>query len=249
MAIDTDAGDLGHLDPAIQKVEFKVTVLAGDEGKVQALLQTEGGQPQRRKVYFYDTKDLALYGEHLVLRARVTQGDDDDSTVKLRPVDLADDEASWRQVDEIRIELDVVGENQVPSAKLDGEPDRGEIEEVEAKRRTLGSLFSRKQEQLIADYAPDGISLDELEVLGPVDARKWDLDNPQGFPYTLSVEEWSLPDATRFIELSFKVSADEATDAQTAFRALLTGLEVDVAGDQTPKTPRVLKFFADRLDD
>ena len=249
MAIDTDGGDLGRLDPAIQKVEFKLTVLAGEEPKVQALLEREGGQPQRRKVYFYDTKDLALYGKDLVLRARVTQGDDDDSTVKLRPVDLADDEASWRQIDGIRIELDVVGDKQVPSAKLDGEPDRGEVEEVEAKQRPVGSLFSGKQEQLIADYAPNGISLNELEVLGPVDARKWDLDDPDGFPHTLSVEEWSLPDATRFIELSFKVSADEATDAQTAFRALLIGLEVDVAGDQTPKTPHVLKYFADRLGD
>ena len=249
MAIDTDGGDLGRLDPAIQKVEFKITVLSGEEAKVQALLQKEGGQPQRRKVYFYDTKDLALYGKDLVLRARVTQGDDDDSTVKLRPVDLGDDEASWRQIDGIRIELDVVGDKQVPSAKLDGEPDRGEVEEVEAKQRPVGSVFSGKQEQLIADYAPDRISLNELEVLGPVDARKWDLDDPDGFPHTLSVEEWSLPDATRFIELSFKVSADEATDAQTAFRALLIGLEVDVAGDQTPKTPRVLKYFADRLGD
>ena len=249
MAIDTDAGDLGHLDPAIQKVEFKLTVLAEEEDTVQTLLQRDGGQPQRRKVYFYDTKDLALYGKNLVLRARVTQGDDDDSTVKLRPVDLADAHAGWRQIDGIRIELDVVADKQVRSAKLDGEPHRSEIEEVEAKERPVASVFSGKQEQLIADYAPDGTSLDELEVLGPVDARKWDLDNPEGFPHTLSVEQWSLPDATHFIELSFKVSADEAKDAQAAFRALLTGLELDVAGDQTAKTPRVLKYFADRLDD
>lgn len=249
MAIDSDAGDLGTLDPAIQKVEFKLTVLAADEGKVQALLQKDGVQPQRRKVYFYDTKDLALHGKDLVLRARVTQGDDDDSTVKLRPVDLADGEASWRQIDGIRIELDVVGDKQVPSAKLDGEPDRGEIEKVEAKQSRVGSLFSGQQEQLIADFAPDGISLHELEVLGPVDARKWDLDSPEGFPHKLNVEEWSLSEATRFIELSFKVSADEANDAQTAFRALLAGLEVDVAGDQAPKTARVLKFFADPRGD
>ena len=152
MAIDTDAGDLGHLDPAIQKVGFKLTVLAGDEGKVQALLEKAGRQPQRRKVYFYDTEDLALYGKDLVLRARVTQGDDDDSTVKLRPVELADDQASWRQIDGIRIELDVVGDKQVRSAKLDAEPDRGEIEDFAAKKRPVGSLFSGKQEQLIANY-------------------------------------------------------------------------------------------------
>ena len=249
LAMDSNDGALRTLDPAIQKVEFKLTVLAVEEGKVQALLQQQGGQPQRRKVCFYDTKDLALYAKDLVLRARVTQGEDDDSTVKLRPVDLADNEARWRQIDEVRIELDVVGDKQVASAKLDGEPARGEIDDVEARRRGVGSLFSAKQERIIADFAPDGTSLHELEVLGPVDARKWDLDDLEGFPHTLSVEEWSLPEATRFIELSFKVSADEASEAQTAFRALLAGLEISVAGDQTPKTRRVLKFFADRLDD
>lgn len=249
MAIDTDAADLGHLDPAIQKVEFKLTVHAAEEGRVETLLQREGAQPQRRKVYFYDTKGLALSRQNLVLRARVTDGDDDDSTVKLRPVDLADHGASWRQVDGIRIELDVVGERQVPSAKLDGKPDRVEIEQVAAKERPLGSLFSAKQEQLIADRAPEGIAVNDLEVLGPVDARKWDLDHPQGFANTLSVEEWSLPDATRFIELSFKVAADEASGAQADFHALLTALQIKLPGDTTQKTPRVLKFFADRLGD
>jgi hypothetical protein len=248
MAVDTDAGHLGHLDPAIQKVEFKLTVLAEQEVEVQALLQREESRPQRRKVYFYDTRDLALYNVGLVLRARVTEGEDDDSTVKLRPVDLADDEAGWRRVAHIRIELDVVGDKQVPSAKLDGTPDRGEIEEVEAGRRSLASLFSGTQERLVADYAPRGIALRELEVLGPVDARKWDLERPDGFPHALGVEEWSLPDAAHFIELSFKVGPDEAKDAQTAFRSLLTRLGIDVTGDQQPKTPRVLKFFADRLD-
>jgi hypothetical protein len=90
---------------------------------VQALLQREGRDPQRRKVFFYDTKPLALDGANVVLRARVTDGDNDDSTVKLRPVDLSDDDARWPGIDGIRIELDVVGDKQVTSAKLDGAPD------------------------------------------------------------------------------------------------------------------------------
>jgi hypothetical protein len=235
------------LDPAIQKVEFKLTVLPVDEPKVQALLQREDARPQRRKVYFYDTKDLDLLRATLVLRARVTDGDDDDSTVKLRPVDLTDADGEWRTVDGIRIELDVVGEKQVPSAKLDGTPDQGEVEQVEARERKLGSLFGGKQERLFGEYAPNGIELDELEVLGPVDARKWQLERPGGFAYDLGIEEWSLPDATHFVELSFKVDAGGADAAQAAFRDFLDGLEIDVTGDQEAKTPRVLKFFADRL--
>jgi hypothetical protein len=248
MAVDAGTGNVSHLDSAIQKVEFKVTVRAQDEEKVQALLRREASRPQRRKVYFYDTRKLALYDANLVLRARVTDGEDDDSTVKLRPVDLSDDDAPWRSVDGIRIELDVVGDKQVPSAKLDGAPDRGEIEQVEAGKRPLRSLFSVAQERLVAEYAPRRIALDELDVLGAVDARKWELDALGGFPYALCIEEWSLPDATHFIEVSFKVARGEAKDAQTSFRGLMTGLGMDVDGDQEPKTPRVLKFFADRLD-
>ena len=247
MGTDDAPGDLGHLDPAIQKVEFKLTVLPAEERRVQALLRDAGVLPARRQVYFYDTAELALYGRDLVLRARVTQGDDDDSTVKLRPVDLRDADAGWRSIEGIRIELDVVGHKQVPSAKLDGEPRRGEIDRVKAGRRRVAELFSSEQEQLIADHAPRGLSLQELEVLGPVDARKWELDDPDDFPHTLSVEEWSLPDATHFLELSFKVSAAAAHDARIAFGALLSELGLDPAGDQTPKTPRVLRYFADRL--
>jgi hypothetical protein len=247
MAIDTEAGDLGHLDPAIVKVEFKLTVLAGDEPKVQALLGKARVPVERRRVYFYDTRDLALDARHLILRSRVIGGDDDDSTVKLRPAGLSGDDAGWRRIDGIRAELDVVGAKHVISAKLDGEPDPGEIEAVEAERRSIASLFKREQEALVEAYASE-VSWDDLEVLGPVDARKWVLGDLQGFPYELCIEEWALPDASRFIEVSFKVDPGEAEAAQTAFRGLLDDLRIDATGDQVAKTPRVLRFFADRLD-
>jgi hypothetical protein len=246
MPTHTEAGRFGELDPAIQKLEFKVTVLPAEEAKVQAELRRTGVSPARRKVYFYDTPTLALFARDLVLRARVTDGDDDDSTVKLRPLPLPDIPARWVATDAVRIELDVVGKKQVPSAKLDGEPDRGEIEQVEHGALELSKLFTKAQEALVADELPSGTSLNALVVLGPVDARKWDLP-PETFPHKLSVEEWSLPDGTHFIELSFKVTPDEAQAAERAFHALLDGLEIGHDGDPDPKTPRVLKFFAKRV--
>ena len=246
MAAHTEAGGFGDLDPAIQKLEFKVTVLPAEESKVQGELRRTGVSPARRKVYFYDTATLALFARDLVLRARVTDGDDDDSTVKLRPLPLPDIPARWIATDAVRIELDVVGKKQVPSAKLDGEPDRGEIEQVEDGALDLSKLFTKAQEALVADELPSGVSLNDLVVLGPVDARKWDLP-PETFPHKLSVEEWSLPDGTHFIELSFKVTPDEAPAAERAFHALLDRLEIGHDGDPDPKTPRVLKFFAERL--
>jgi hypothetical protein len=247
MATHTDAGGFGELDPKIQKLEFKVTVLPPEEPKVQAELRRAGVKPARRKVYFYDTPELALLAKDLVLRARVTDGDNDDSTVKLRPLPLPNVPARWSATDRVRIELDVVGDKQVPSAKLDGEPDRGEIEQVEHGVLKLSKLFTEAQEALVADELPRGTSLNNLAVLGPVDARKWDLP-PEAFAHDLSVEEWSLPDGTHFIELSFKVAPDEAESAELAFHSLLDRLEIGRNGDPEPKTPRVLKFFAERLD-
>ena len=235
-----------ELDPLIQKLEFKVTVLPPEEPKVQAELRRTGVAPARRKVYFYDTPELALFARDLVLRARVTDGDDDDSTVKLRPLPLPDIPARWSATDGVRIELDVVGSRQVPSAKLDGKPDRGEIEQVEHGALTLDKLFTKAQEAVVADELPDATALNDLSVLGPVHARKWELP-PETFPHDLSVEEWSLPDGTHFLELSFKVAPDEADSAKGAFHSLLDRLEIGHDGDPDPKTPRVLKFFAGRL--
>ena len=245
MPAQPEAAGLSELDPAIQKIEFKVTVLPAEEPNVQAELRKAGVHPARRKVYFYDTPKLALFANDLVLRARVTDGDDDDSTVKLRPLPLPNIPAGWTATDGVRIEVDVVGNKHVPSAKLDGAPDRGEIEQVEHGALKLDKLFTKAQEALVADALPSGASLNDLAVLGPIDARKWDLP-PQTFPHKLAVEEWSMPDGTHFIELSFKVAPDEAQDAQRAFHALLDRLEIGHEGDPDPKTARVLKFFTER---
>ena len=105
-----------------------------------------GVEPARRRVYFYDTPELALFARDLVLRARVTEGDDDDSTVKLRPLPLPGIPAPWSTTEGVRVELDVVGSRQVPSAKLDGEPDAGEIEQVAHGMTKLSKLFSKAQE-------------------------------------------------------------------------------------------------------
>jgi hypothetical protein len=246
MATPAEAGRQHQLDPAIQKVEFKVTVLPAEEPQLRAELESAGVSPAARRVFFYDTPELDLLGKDLALRARVTKGDDDDSTVKLRPLPLPAIPAGWSTTDGVRIELDVVGAKRVASAKLDGEPDAGEIERVEQGALKLSKLFSKAQEALIADRMPPGVSLDELAVLGPVAARKWELP-PERFPHKLAAEEWSLPDGSHFLEISFKVAPGEADGAERAFHALLDRLNIGHDGDPDPKTPRVLRFFAEQL--
>jgi hypothetical protein len=174
-----------------------------------------------------------------VLRAR---GEDDDSTVKLRPAVLANKAARWRDIDGKAVELDVVGANQVPSVKVDQE----NIKDFKKRRRSPKALFSPEQKRLFKAYA-DGIKLGDLKSLGPVDARKWELDKPDGFPYELCIEHWSLKREKEFYELSFKVERDEAKAAHRKWVAFLERHKFDVKSPQEAKTPIVLRFFAERL--
>lgn len=77
---------------------------------MRADLERAGVEPERRNVFFFDTQDLTLVEKGVVLRARLTRGGADDSTVKLRPVVPAEIDAYWRNADGFEIELDVVGE-------------------------------------------------------------------------------------------------------------------------------------------
>ena len=241
MAAHTEAASFSDLDPRVQKLEFKVTVLPAEESKVYALLGNTGSKPVGRKVYFFDTPGLALADEHLFLRARITDDDDDDSTVKLRPLGLPDIPARWAATDDVKIEVDVVGAKLIDSAKLDRkliEP--GRIEQVAGKELKVGKLFNKDQEGLV------GASLDDLAVLGPIHARKWDLPR-EVFPHDLSVEEWSVPDGPKFIELSFKVEPADAETAQQAFHGLLDSEGIGHAGNPEPKTRQVLEILAARV--
>ena len=247
MADETVAVVFDDLDEK-DRVEFKLTVLPGQGEIVRARFQ-DGRTPTKRTVYFYDTKHLEAFNERVVLRARITDGDDDDATVKLRPADHTDRDARWRTIDKVAVEVDVVGEKRTPSAKLDRTLDRGRVQDVAEDRRKVGALMSKAQEQLFKTYAPHGLELEELKVLGPIHAQKWEREDLEGFPYKFCVETWSVPGAMEFTELSIKVLAPEASAAETAFRAFVAGLGLDVTGQQVAKTERVLKHFADRLQD
>jgi hypothetical protein len=227
------------------KVEFKLTVHLEDESKVHDLLA--GEKPVRRTVYFYDTQALELYEkkEKLVLRARVTDGEED-STVKLRPVPLPVVPPPWSDDKDVEIEEDVVGTKPTPSAKLDGTPNPGDIEQVERGTLKLSKLFSKAQEALIAPALPNGTSIDDLEVFGPIDALKWEL-RPNGFPHKLAVEEWTFTNGPHFIELSFKVAPGDKENAQRAFDALVDGHGIRRDHEQVSKTQIALEFFAKKL--
>ncbi len=67
-------------------VELKLTIPDSQRRTTVAALEIDPLDAQIRQVYFFDTPDLALDAHGLVVRARRTQGRDDDTVVKARPV-------------------------------------------------------------------------------------------------------------------------------------------------------------------
>ena len=83
------ADELSELLALIKKsdsVELKVTVPESDQRSTVAALGLDPLDAQIRQVFFFDTPDLGLDKQGVVVRARRIQGKGDDSVVKLRPV-------------------------------------------------------------------------------------------------------------------------------------------------------------------
>ncbi len=67
-------------------VELKLTVPEDSYSATARALGMDPLEARIRQVFFFDTPELTLNHAGLVVRARRIQGGDDDSTVKLRPV-------------------------------------------------------------------------------------------------------------------------------------------------------------------
>jgi hypothetical protein len=231
-----------QIDPAIQAVEVKITARVEDEDLVLGLLKDRDEEPKERTVYFFDTPTLQLFDVGLVLRARKTKGDVDDSTVKIRPVDPKRIPIDWMKTEGFAVEMDRVGDTHIISAKLGAEQAEGEIDDAVEGKRPLRKLFSADQERLIAEFGPKEIGWGALTAMGPIAVQKWKID-ARKLGHEIVVERWKLPDKSDLVELSIKVPPGEATEAEEAFMALLEAMGLEISGDQQTKTRGALTFF------
>jgi hypothetical protein len=114
------------------------------------------------------------------------------------------------------------------------------------ERRPLRKLFTKAQRAFFADYAPEGLGLDDLSILGPIFVLKLKFA-PKGYDRKMVAEMWLYPDNSRILELSTKCLPSEAFQVAAETRAFLSSRGVDLEGEQETKTKRALEFFAKQL--
>jgi hypothetical protein len=109
-------------------------------------------------------------------------------------------------------------------------------------------MFSKAQRAFFAEHAPEGVALDDLQVLGPIFVLKlkWE---PESFKRRIVAEVWLYPDGSRILELSTRCATNEAFEIAAETRAFLMERGVELGGEQQTKTRTALEFFAKELAD
>jgi hypothetical protein len=117
------------------------------------------------------------------------------------------------------------------------------VRETCAGGRSLSKLFSGEQRAFFTANAPEGVDLDQLAVLGPINVLKLKF-SPKGYDRRMVAELWLYPDNTRILELSTKCKPAEAFQVAAEAKAFLLERGVSVSGEQQTKTRTALEFYS-----
>lgn len=229
-------------------VELKLTIPEQHQRSAVAALGMDPLDAQIRQVVFFDTPELALDKQGLVVRARRVQGKGDDSVVKLRPVVPGELPAGIRKSTGFRVEVDALPGGYVCSATLKRPLDRDAVRAALAGDRPVRKLFSKEQRAFFADHVEGGVELDDLVALGPILVLKLRF-TPGDLGRKLVAELWTYPDGSRVLELSTRCGTGDAFQVAAEMRAFLASRQVDVTGEQETKTRKALTYFARAMTD
>ena len=117
---------------------------------------------------------------------------------------------------------------------------------VSAGDRAIRKLYSKQQRAFYAAHAPEGLGLDDLSVLGPINVMKLKF-TPKGYDRRLVAELWLYPDGERILELSTKCAPNEGFQVAAEAKAFLADRGVDLYGEQQTKTRTALEYFSSTL--
>jgi hypothetical protein len=225
-------------------VELKLTVPEGGQRSAAAALGLDPLDAQIRQVFFFDTPDLQLNARGLVVRARRVQKRGDDSVVKLRPVVPSELPDGIRRSPSFNVEVDAMPGGFVCSGSMKAALGTDQpVRRALAGERPQRKLFTKEQRALFAAHAPEGLTIDDLNVLGPIFVLKlkW---VPKALRRRMVAELWLYPDNTTLLELSTKCLPGETFDVAAATRAYLVERGLQVGGEQQTKTRKALELLA-----
>ncbi|QWF23936.1 hypothetical protein KM427_09725 [Nocardioides sp. LMS-CY] len=233
--------------PDVDAVELKVTISDQDRPGVIEALGIDPLDAGLRQVAFVDTRELALSAAGLVLRVRRTQDKPGDVTVKLRPMLPADVPEGLRGIPGFKVEVDASPAGYTCSCSLTAEVSDKKARRVLTGNRTIADVLSDEQGALVLARLPEGVTMEDLRVLGPVTLLKAKFEH-RDYPHRMVAELWFLPDGVRILELSTKCPPADAFRVAAETKVFLAGHGVDLSTPQEAKTRTTLAALAARME-
>ncbi len=244
---DEDLQQLMDLVKGSDSVELKLTVPEEHHRSTITALGMDALQAQIRQVFFFDTPDLSLNKQGIVVRARRVQGRGDDTVVKLRPVVPHELPDKFRQAPGMVVEVDAMPGGWVCSASFKGSLGTTDVTRVASGDRSIRKLFSKEQRAFYEAHVTEPVALDDLDVLGPIFVLKLNL-RPEGYSRKMVAEAWLYPDGSRILELSTKCPPADMLNVAVQSRLFLSDQGLDLSGEQQTKTRAALDFFSQQLN-
>jgi hypothetical protein len=230
----------------VDSAELKLTVPDKDHRSAIQALDLDPLEAQIRQVFFFDTMDLTLNKAGVVVRARRIQGRAGDSTIKLRPIDPDELSPEIRKSPAFGVEIDALPGGFVCSGTMKAVAQSQEVKDTGAGQRAIRKLFTREQKDFYANHAPEGVGLDDLAVLGPLNVLKLKFTPPDSAQQFVA-EMWFYPDGSRILELSTKCLPGEAFQVATEARGYLASKGIDLSAQQQTKTAAALRYFTKQV--
>lgn len=245
MISDDDLADILSLMKDSDCIELKLTIPETDQLATARKLGLDPLDVRVRQVFFFDTRDLTLNKAGVVVRARRSQGRDDDSTVKFRPVMPSNLSSKLRKQDTFKVEVDAMPGGHVCSGSLSSIMKPTMVRSVHQGDRAVSKLFTPAQIAYYKEHAPPGIELDDLTLLGPIFVFKFK-SMPAGFSQKLTTELWMYPDNSHVLELSTKTIPANGFNLAMELRNFLHQRDIKGAEEPTTKTSKALSFFSEK---
>ena len=230
----------------VDAIEIKVTIPDSQIDTALSRYNLTIDNDEERYIYFFDTPGLDLFKAGMFARARRIVGDEDDSTVKFRPVVPYEVPTSWRKFAGFKLEADASETDLVKSASLTMPVEKGLINQVVAGKKGIGKLFTQGQEAFLDSIGKQHVDYDSLSVLGPLQAHRWKFEDP-ACPWGMTAELWKRADGARLMEISIKSPVIQAAVAIAGFMAFLAEVGAERDLQQQTKTRWALQYYADLL--
>lgn len=242
----TTQGSISKMVFGADAIEIKATIPDAQIENALIHFKLTFDNDEERYIYFFDTPTLDLLDAGIIARARRIVGGEHDSTVKSRPVAPEEVSDKWRKSKGFKIEADASEKEVVKSASFTMPVEKGLIKAVVEGENSIAKLFTKEQEDFLAEMANYPIDFSSLAVLGPLKANRWKFED-QACPWEITAELWRREDGERLMEASIKAPIAQAAAAIGGFMAFLeeVGAERDIK--QQTKTRWALNYYAAKL--